>query len=63
MVCYIAPLLLGIALIVAGCSLSGSTVTPRSVDCIAECTPDRQFIECKGTSEGSQTQDLNIKGK
>ena len=54
-------LLLVIAL--SGCTFAGEKTTPRQVDCRAECTPTSQFVECKGTSEGMETQEIHVKGQ
>ena len=54
-------LLLVIAL--NGCTFAGSKVTPRHVDCRAECTPTSQYVECIGRSEGTETQEIHVKGQ
>ena len=50
-------------LVLTGCALAGKQVSPRHVDCRAECTQDRQFVECKGISEGTKTQEMTVKGQ
>lgn len=48
-------------LILSGCAFEGVHVTPREIECRAECTPDLQYIECHGTSEGTMKKNVELK--
>lgn len=43
-----------------GCAIDRKVMTPREVMCRAECTPDVQYIECTGQSEGSETHSAEM---
>lgn len=52
--------ILVVMVILNGCAFERGRVTPREIYCRAECTPDAQFIECQGVSEGTETYSLEV---
>jgi hypothetical protein len=47
--------------LLAGCAFAKEEISPRQITCRAECTPDMQYIECEGLSEGTISHDMELK--
>lgn len=50
-----------LCLMLTGCAFAKEEISPRQITCRAECTPDMQYIECEGLSEGTISHDMELK--